>query len=148
MYFDNKTLDEWIALKFYPGDSTALYSSANKGISILKCCAPTSAHLEDLWRQEEVWDATKSNATYVEVIKQAKGKEVCHPPHDFGELRSNNSTFCTLLFTLFGEGCDLYRSMMAILQILSHPFTEQAGVLPQGGTLHHLGDQRGHQVVF
>ena len=32
VYFDNKTLDEWIALKFYPRDSTALYSSADKGI--------------------------------------------------------------------------------------------------------------------
>ena len=49
-----------------------------------------------------MWDATKGNATYVEVIKQAKSKDVCHPPHDFGELRSNISTFCALLFTLFG----------------------------------------------
>jgi hypothetical protein len=30
VYFDNKTLDEWISLKFNPGDSMALYSSANK----------------------------------------------------------------------------------------------------------------------
>jgi hypothetical protein len=30
VYFDNKTLDEWINLKFNPGDSTALYLSANK----------------------------------------------------------------------------------------------------------------------
>jgi hypothetical protein len=37
VYFDNKSLNEWIALKFNPGDSTALYSSADKGISILKC---------------------------------------------------------------------------------------------------------------
>ncbi len=28
-------------------------------------------------------------------------------------------------FTLFGEGCDLYRSMLQILQILSHPFCMQ-----------------------
>jgi hypothetical protein len=69
VYFDKKTLDEWIALKFNPGNSTALYSSSDKGISILKCRAPTSAHLMDLRRQEEVWDATKGNATYVEVIK-------------------------------------------------------------------------------
>jgi hypothetical protein len=85
VYFDNKTINEWIALKFNPGDSTALYSSADKGISILKCCAPTSAHLEDLRRQEEIWDATKGNATYVKVIKQAKSKDVSHPPNDFGE---------------------------------------------------------------
>ena len=37
VYFDNKTLDKWISLKFNPGDSTALYSSTDKGISILKC---------------------------------------------------------------------------------------------------------------
>ena len=67
VYFDNKTIDDWIALKFNPGDSTALYSSAEKGILILKCKAPTSAALEDLRRQEEIWDATKANATYYEV---------------------------------------------------------------------------------
>ena len=43
VYFDNKTIDDWIALKFLPGNSTALYSSAEKGILILKCKAPTSA---------------------------------------------------------------------------------------------------------
>ena len=37
VYFDNKTLGELISLTFNPGDSTALYSSTDKGISILKC---------------------------------------------------------------------------------------------------------------
>jgi hypothetical protein len=37
VYFDNKTLDEWINLKFNPCESTTIYSSADKGISILKC---------------------------------------------------------------------------------------------------------------
>jgi len=48
VYFDNKSLNDWIALKFNQGNSVAFYSSANKGISILKCRASTSAHLEDL----------------------------------------------------------------------------------------------------
>jgi hypothetical protein len=47
VYFDNKTIEEWIALKFNPGNGTALYASAIKGISILKCRAPTSAILEE-----------------------------------------------------------------------------------------------------
>ncbi len=38
------------------------------------------------------------------MVKQAKLKDVCHPPHELGELRSNISTYCALLFTLFGEG--------------------------------------------
>ena len=76
VYFDNKTIIDWIALKFNPGDSTALYSSADKGISILKCRAPTLAVLEDLRRQEEIWDATKVNATYYEVNRQASNKVV------------------------------------------------------------------------
>jgi hypothetical protein len=46
VYFDNKTINEWIALKFNPGDGIALYASSDKGISILKCRAPTSAILE------------------------------------------------------------------------------------------------------
>jgi hypothetical protein len=125
IYFNNKTLDKWIALKFNPGDSTALYLLAGKGISILKCRRPPSAHLEDMHRQEEIWESTKGNVTYVEVVKQSKNKEVSTPAHDYGELCSNILTFCALLFTLFGEGCDLYRSMFEILQILSHSFSGQ-----------------------
>ena len=34
-------------------------------------------------------------------------------------------TYCALLFTLFGAGCDLYRSMLQVLQVLSHPFCMQ-----------------------
>ena len=87
-------------LKFNPGDSTALYSSVDKDILILKCRAPTSAHLEDLKRHEEIW---------------ARSKGVSLPAHNFGELWSKIATFCALLFTLFGEGCDLYKSISKIL---------------------------------
>jgi hypothetical protein len=116
VYFDNKTIDDWIALKFNPGDSTALYSSAEKGISILKCKAPTSAALEDLRRQEEIWDATKVNATYYANSPAA---------NDFSELRTNIATFCALLFCLFGDGCDLYQSMLDICGILNNAFCSQ-----------------------
>jgi hypothetical protein len=124
-YFDNKSLDEWIALKFNPGDNMVLYSSTDKGISILKCRAPTSAHLKELRRQEEIWDATNGNATFVEVIKQAKSKDVSPPAHNFGELQLNIATFCALPFTLSGKGCNLYQSNLDILQILSLPFCMQ-----------------------
>jgi len=103
VYFDNKTIDDWIALKFNPGDSTALYMSAEKGISILKCRAPTSAALEELRRQEEIWDATKANATYFDVSssRQASTKVVNSPANDFSELRQKIATFGALLFCLF-----------------------------------------------
>jgi len=95
VYFDHKSLDEW-------GDSTFLYSSADKGISILKCRAPTSAHLEDLRRQEEIWDATKDNATYFKVTKQAKSKDVSLPAHNFGELWSNIHLLCLAIYPIWG----------------------------------------------
>ena len=63
----------------------------------------------------------KGTQTYIKVAKQAKAKDVSHPPHNVGKLRSN----IALLFTLFGEGCDLYWSMLQILQVLSHPFCMQ-----------------------
>ncbi len=59
------------------------------------------------------------------MVKQEKSKDVCHPPHEFSKLRSNISTYCALLFTLFREGCDLYRSMLQVLQVLSHLFCMQ-----------------------
>ncbi len=124
VYFDNKTLNEWINLKFNPGDSTTMYSSADNGISILKCRPPTSGRLKEMHWQEEIWDATKGNAIFVEMTKQLK-KDVSAPTSDFGGLRSNIATFCALLFTLFGEGCDLYKSIVEILQIFSHQFSMQ-----------------------
>ncbi len=125
IYFDNKSLDEWIALKFNPGNCMALYLYADKGISIFKCRAPTSAHLKELHQQEEILDATKGSATYVDVIKHAKSKDIIPPAHDFGEFQSNIATFCALLFTLFGKEFDLYRSNFEILNILSLLFCVQ-----------------------
>ncbi len=58
------------------------------------CLQPTSAHLEELHWQEEIWESTIVNATYVEVIKQAKNKEVSNPAQDCREPHSNISTFC------------------------------------------------------
>jgi hypothetical protein len=75
VYFDNKTLNEWIALKFNPGISTILYFSTNKGISILKCCQPASAHLKELRLQEEIWESTKGNVTYVDSGGHQTGQE-------------------------------------------------------------------------
>jgi hypothetical protein len=98
VYFDNKTIDDWIALKFNPGDSQALYASAEKGISILKCREPTSAVLEDLRRNEEIWDATKANATYFEVSSQARNRAVNIPASDFSELRQNIAKCLAVLF--------------------------------------------------
>ncbi len=85
VYFDNKTINEWIALKFNPGDRTALYASSNKGIFILKCCTPTSAILKEQRRQEEIWEATKGNTTYVKVMKRTK-KDTNPPAHNFNNL--------------------------------------------------------------
>jgi hypothetical protein len=102
VYFNNKTIEEWMALKFNPGDGTTLYASADKGILILKCLTLTLAILEEQQKQEEIWEATKGNATYVEVMKRMK-KEISPPAHDFNDLRSNIAMFCSLLFTLFGE---------------------------------------------
>ena len=125
VYFDNKTIDDWIALKFNPGDSTALYSSAERGISILICRAPTSEALEDLRRNEDIWAETKNNATFFEVTRQTSNRVVRSPPGNLTELRQNISTFCALLWCLFGEGCDLWRSIESINRILNHPFSSQ-----------------------
>jgi hypothetical protein len=57
-------------------------------------------------------------------MKRTK-KDISPPVQDFNNLRSNIATFCSLLFTLFGEGCNLYRSVFDILKILNHPLCMQ-----------------------
>ena len=51
------------------------------------------AVLEDLRRNEEIWDVTKANATYFEVSSQTRNKVVNIPASDFSELRQNIATF-------------------------------------------------------
>jgi hypothetical protein len=149
-YFNNKSLDKWIALKFNPGDSTTLYSSAEKGISILKCWAPTSAHLEDLRHQEEIWDATKGNATYVKVIRQAKSKDVSPPVHDFWEAAVQCSNFlCPAVHIIWGRLLPL-PDHVADPPNSEPPFlhAEQAGVHPGGVSPDHVGDHCGYAVIL
>ena len=92
---------------------------------------PTSAHLKELWRQEEIWDATKGNFDIcgdgkTQNTQRRKSARSRSPPaSDFLELRASIATFCALLLTLFGDSCDLYWSMFEIMKILRNPFCTQ-----------------------
>ncbi len=83
-----------------------------------------SGNLENLLLHGEIWDSTKGNPTYIELIKQSK-TEVCAPATDFNDLRANIATYCALLLTLFGGGCNLYRSNFQMLKLLGHPSCTQ-----------------------
>jgi hypothetical protein len=138
-----KHLTSGLPLSLTPGNSTAICSSGNKGILILKCHPPTSAHLEDLCRQEKIWDATKSNAMYIKLIKQSK-KEICAPAAEFNDIWVNIATFCALL-TLFGEGCDLYQTNFQILKLLGHPTCVQNKM---AYTPRYAGNYCRHKILF
>ena len=126
MYFDNKTLDDWIALKFNPDDSTALsylptreYQFSNVGHPPLLISRNYGGRRTSGMQQKG------TRHTMMSPSKQASNKVASVPAHDFEELRTNIATYCSLLFTLFGGGCDLYQSMLDISKILSHPFCMQ-----------------------
>ncbi len=70
-------------------------------------------------------------------MKRTK-KDISPPAHDFNDLWSNVAMFCSLLFTLFGEGCDLYWSVFEILKILSHPLCMQNKQAYTPEVCHHI----------
>jgi hypothetical protein len=99
VFFDKKTLDDLMDLKFNPGGRTAVLKSAGMGLLILSC-QPVSAVERELTRlQEEALRESKGNRTLEEVFKISTTDP--DPPSTFQELRILTSTFASLLYVLF-----------------------------------------------
>ena len=70
----------------------------------------------------------KSERDLLQGLSRQTSNKVANSPaatNDFSELRTNIATFCALLFCLFGDGCDLYQSMLDICGILNNAFCSQ-----------------------
>ena len=117
MYLEDESLKAISQLQFNPsggGAGVALAQSADKGLSILLCRPRSLAEIERV-RDEEQATAVASSTLTVEQARKLKPGAVCKPPSGtFLELRLLIGTYCGLLYTLFGSGCDYYHQLRKI----------------------------------
>ncbi|KAL3771739.1 hypothetical protein ACHAWU_010050 [Discostella pseudostelligera] len=117
MYLEDDSLKAIAQLQFNPsgsGAGVALAQSADKGLSILLCRPRTIAEVERL-RDNEQATATAAQTVTVDQAKKIKPGTVCKPPNGtYLELRLLIGTYCGLLYTLFGSGCDYYHELRKI----------------------------------
>ena len=51
-------------------------------------------------------------------MRRQQKTQLSPPPDTYHELRHSVNTFCTLLWTLFGEECNYYEGMLEIVKTL------------------------------
>ena len=122
MYLEDESLKAIAQLQFNPsggGAGVALAQSADKGLSILLCRPRSLAEIERVRDEEQATDRASGTVT-VEQARKLKPGAVCRPPNGtYLELRLLVGTYCGLLYTLFGSGCDYYHQLRKIHTALS-----------------------------
>ncbi len=77
--------------------------------------------LDDIGSRTATW---VRGSLGVNEVNQASGRDperiskTTLPAQNYMELKLNLSTFCGLLWALFGEQCDYYRELLKLLNIL------------------------------
>ena len=116
IFLKQQYLDDLVKLRFNPGGRVAQYESADKGISMLVCQSLSAAEVENLRGYEDSSEQTRSTRQLDKILKE-KSKTTL-PAQNYMELKLNLSTFCALLWALFGEHCDYYQELLKLLNLL------------------------------
>jgi hypothetical protein len=124
VFFEKKTLDDIVDLKFNPGGGTAVLKSAGLGLSILACRPISAAEREHSLQREEALAESKGNRTLEEAFK-ASTTDVKYPPSTYHELRLLTATYAGLLAVLFGPRCDHFLKVWNIYNIMKNEAVEE-----------------------
>lgn len=119
--YSDELLKSIVKMEFNPGEGVALYSSRQKGVTILCCRPKTAAQVEDIREHEEAVAKTGNSMTYEEYKakkKHGSGLAQTTPPENYGDLKLCVNTFCAFIHTLFGPRCDYYKGLMEIRDTL------------------------------
>jgi hypothetical protein len=104
-FFTEQTVKEIVRLNFNLGEAVPIFSSAQRGISILMCRPKLAHEVETIKDFEEARLGMAHMAQFNEVRRPKKAPP-SQPPDNYFELRLSVNTFCALVWTLFGEECD------------------------------------------
>ena len=117
LFLSKATIDGIVNLRFNPSGGVAYFGSAEKGISILTC-QPMPGEEKDSARNLEVAEELSSaNLTLAEALDLGKS-DPRPPPATYQDLKATVGTFCALLHTLFGPGCDYYQKCFELYACL------------------------------
>jgi hypothetical protein len=107
LLFLNVTMHEILALKLNPGNTTAVYSSAEQGMSLLICRTRSGTDKDSIHLRELAEELSKHTRTLADAEKMTK-HDPRAAPEDYNELSRCMGTYCALLHALFGPRCEFY----------------------------------------
>lgn len=107
LLLSKNTIESIMHLRFNPSGGVAYFSSAEKGVSILTCQPMPGEDRETSRDRELAAELSGANLTFDEALSLGK-HDPRAPPATYQDLKATVGTFCALLHTLFGPGCDYY----------------------------------------
>ncbi len=116
IFLKQSFFDDLVKLCFNPGGPVAQYDSVDRGISMLVCQSLSAAEVELQRGYEEATELTKSTRRLKDLLKEKN--KITMPAQNFMKLKLNMSTFCALLWALFGDQYDYYRELLKLHNIL------------------------------
>ncbi len=120
VYFEQKSVEDIVNLRFNPGQGVTQFKSAERGLSLLICCTRTPEEIEQVRDREATEQLTQATRVLEEAIKLQRGDPRA-PASNYFELKLNITTYCALLHTLFGSKCGYYVALMRIRNCLDTP---------------------------
>ena len=123
IFFEQKTIEDIINLRFNPGEGIAQYRTCERGISILVCRPRGIAETERLRDVEHATEATRGTRTFKEASNLTTTKPRL-PASTFHEVRRNIGTFCAFIHALFGSKCEYYLKLMDLKRIFDDSSTQ------------------------
>ena len=113
IYFEQKTIEDIVNLRFNPGQGVAQFKSAEKGLSLLVCRSRTPEEIERVRDREQAEQLTQATRVLEEALKLQRGDPRA-PASNYFELKLNITSFCALVYTLFGDKCGYYQALMRV----------------------------------
>jgi hypothetical protein len=120
IYFEQKSVEDIVNLRFNPGQGVAQFKSAERGLSLLICRTRTPEEIERVRDREIAEQETQATRMLEEALKLQRGDPRA-PASNYFELKLNITTYCALLHTLFGDKCGYYGALMKIRNCLDTP---------------------------
>ena len=111
-----------VELKFVPGDLPyASYTTCEEGMGPMACIRRTPQQIDTEKRKEEAILATMGTRTYDE-HRLLSTTDPRTPAQTYKDFKDNITTYCGLLFVLFGEWCPLYQNLWKVrVTLVSRP---------------------------
>ena len=113
VFFEQKSIEDIVNLRFNPGQGVAQFKSAERGLSLLICRTRTPEEIERVRDREAAEQLTQATRVLEEALKLSRGDPRA-PAGNYFELKLNVTTFCALLYVLFGGKCEYYRALLLI----------------------------------